>query len=165
MSRSSNNDICAQIGELIRDLSSMSAELTAESEKSAKKAAVIIANEQRRIFQKANFKHDKKSYDYKNAGYGLIGITEKRTGRARIKYQIGFDTDTLRLYPELIEIEFGRPGKSSRHSKGKDSIGRKKGKFPESATVMPIRTGFYLAKEKAVQAYADDMLDKVQNRF
>ena len=95
----------------------------------------------------------------------LIQISKKKIGKARIKAYVGFDTQTIKEYPELILIEFGRPGKSPRHSKTTDKLKRKKGSFPEAATVMPIRAGFNLAKESALAAYAQDMFDRAQQLF
>lgn len=163
--RNEMNDICGQISDLIGDLSGMEAQLNAESEKAAEKAAWVIQSEQRRIFAKASFKRDKQSHTYKLANEGQISITKRNIGKYRVKMQVGFDTETLREYPELLMIEFGRPGKSPRHSKSTDTLGRKKGEFPEAATVMPIRTGFELAKEQALKAYSEDMLDKAEELF
>lgn len=160
-----NNDICAQINDLIGDLSGMSADLEAESETAAMRAANVIASEQRRIFAKAHFKRTKTKHVYKNVGGDLIKISRAKAGKAQVKLCVGFDTETLREYPELLIIEFGRPGKSPRHSGDTDKLGRKKGDFPERATVMPIRVGFELAKEDALKAYADDMLDKAEELF
>lgn len=158
-------DIVAQITELMGDLSAMSAEINAESEQAAQKAALIIRDHQTRIFAKAHFKRDKASHVYRNAGGGLITVTKRKIGKVRTKMLVGFDSETLREYPELLMIEFGRPGKSARHSKATDSRGRKKGKFPEEAVVMPIRVGFEAAKEQALAAYSEDMLDKTEKLF
>lgn len=160
-----SNDICAQINDMIGDLSGMSRELVSESETAAVKAAGVIASEQRRIFAKANFKRDKDKHVYRNVGGSLISIAQRKAGAAQVKVCVGFDTETLREYPELLVIEFGRPGKSPQHSGDTDKLGRKKGSFPEAATVMPIRVGFELAKEKALQTYADDMLGKAGELF
>lgn len=161
-------DIGAQLTELMGDLSAMSAEINAESEQAAQKAALIIRDHQTRIFAKAHFKRDKASHVYKNAGGGLITVTKRKIGKVRTKMLVGFDSETLREYPELLMIEFGRPGKSARHSsstmkrKGKEV---KKGKFPEEAVVMPIRVGFEAAKEQALAVYSEDMLDKTEKLF
>lgn len=155
-------DIGAQLTELMGDLSAMSAEINAESEQAAERAAAIIKNEQCRIFAKANFKRNKASHVYKNASGGLITVTKRKIGKVRTKMLVGFDSETLREYPELLMIEFGRPGKSVRHSKATDSRGRKKGKFPEEAVVIPIRVGFEVAKEQALAAYSENMLDKTE---
>lgn len=158
-------DIGAQITELMGDLSAMSAEINAESEQAAQKAALIIRDHQTRIFAKAHFKRDKASHVYRNAVGGLITVTKRKIGKVRTKMLVGFDSETLREYPELLMIEFGRPGKSARHSKVTDSRGRKKGKFPEEAVVMPIRVGFEAAKEQALAVYSEDMLDKTEKLF
>lgn len=159
------NDICSQINDFIGDLQRMSAELDSESEVAAEKAAEVIASEQRRILAKANFKRDKKSHVYKGVNSSLISITKRKTGRARMKMMVGFDSKTLREYPELIEIEFGRPGISPKRSSPTDKLGRKKGEFPEAATVMPVRVGFQTSKEAALETYADDMFAKTSELF
>ncbi len=160
------NDICLQLTQLCGDLSGMQAEINTASGNAAEAAAKTIQAEQRRVFAKANFERDKKkSRTYKNAGGDLIAIYKSNPKRGMSKFEIGYDTRTLRVYPELLVIEFGRPGKSPGRSKNTDKLGRKKGKFPEAATVMPIRTGFELAKEKAFKAYSENMLDKVQRQF
>ena len=158
-------DICAQINEFIGDLTAMQKEMTAESETALDKAAAVIAAEQRRVFAKANFQRTKAHHNYKYANGSLIRVTKKKLGKARIKAYVGFDTQTIKEYPELILIEFGRPGKSPRHSKTTDKLKRKKGSFPEAATVMPIRAGFNLAKESALAAYAQDMFDRAEELF
>ncbi len=156
-------DLCEQLKDFMNDLTKMQKEMTAESELALDKAAEIIATNQRRVFAQANFERNKKNHVYKFADSSLIRVTKKKLGRAKIKAYIGFDSATIRAYPELILVEFGRPGKSPRHSKDTDKIGRKKGEFP--ATVMPIRAGFNLAKESAISAYADDMFNKATNLF
>lgn len=158
-------DISRQISELIGDLSGMSAEIDAESEAAAEKAAYVIRNEQARIFAKASFKRDKAKHKYKNVNGGLITVTKRKIGKVRTKMIVGFDTETLREYPELLLIEFGRPGKSPKRSDPLDSLKRKKGDFPKAAVVMPIRVGFELAKEQALQEYSEDMLDKAEKLF
>ncbi len=168
MSRS--NDICAQITDLIGDLSAMQGELTGESESAAQSAARVIASEQQRIFAQAHFLRDKKNHVYKDASGSLIKIIKRKTGRARVKMLVGFDTDTIREYPELLVIEFGRPGKSPRHSGSKTRETKKrksveKGIFPDYANVMPIRVGFQLAKEEALRKYADLMFNRAQELF
>lgn len=157
-------DICAQIDNLIEDLNVMQREMTAESEIALEKAAEVIAAEQRRVFAQAHFKREEKRV-YKYVNDSLIRITKKKLGRAKLKAYVGFDTETLKAYPELILVEFGRPGKSANHSKRTDKLGRKKGDFPAAATVMPIRAGFNLAKESALAAYAEDMFNRAAEIF
>ncbi len=175
-------DICAQIDDFIEDLNAMQREMTAESEIALDKAAAVVAAEQRRVFAQANFKRTKEKHVYKGANESLIRITKKKLGRAKLKAYIGFDTPTLKKYPELILVEFGRPGKSARHSKDTEEVEvkrkvkgklfkpkthftRRKGKFPDVATVMPIRAGFNLAKESALAAYAEDMFNRAAEIF
>lgn len=163
-------DICAQIDNLIEDLNVMQREMTAESEIALDKAAAVIAAEQRRVFAQAHFERDNKKRVYKNVNDSLIRITKKKLGRAKLKAYIGFDTPTLKAYPELILVEFGRPGKSPRHSGTKTRRTKKresveKGDFPAAATVMPIRAGFNLAKESALAAYAEDMFNRAAEIF
>lgn len=153
-------DICDQINSLIGDLTSMQREMTEESDRALDKAAEVIAESQRRIFAHAYFMRDKKNHVYRYADSSLITVSKKKLGRAKIKAYIGFDTETIREYPELIVIEFGRPGKSDRHSGSTDKNGHKKGNFPEAATVMPIRVGLNLAKESALAVYADAMFNR-----
>ncbi len=159
------NDICLQLTRLCGDLSGMQAEINTASGNAAETAAKVIQQEQERVFKKAHFKRTKKRHRYQNANEGLITISKRKLTSSRLRLAAGFDTPTLKAYPELVMIEFGRPGKSPGHSKNTDKLGRKKGKFPEAATVMPIRTGFELAKEKAFKAYSENMLDKVQRQF
>ncbi len=143
----------------------MEREITAVNQTALEKAAAIILTEQRRIFAQAKFLRDKKKHVYKGANNSLISARFKKTGRAKIKAYIGFDTSTLKAYPELFWVEFGRPGKSPGHSKATDKKGRKKGKFPQEAMVMPIRAGFNLACENALSAYADEMFNRISERF
>ncbi len=159
------NDICLQLTRLCGDLSGMQAEINTASENAAEAAAKVIQQEQERVFKKAHFKRTKKRHRYQNANEGLIAISKRKLNSSRFRLAVGFDTPTLKAYPELVMIEFGRPGKSPGRSKNTDKLGRKKGKFPEAAVVMPIRTGFELAKEKAFKAYSENMLDKVQRQF
>lgn len=152
----------------------MEREISAVNQTALEKAAAVIVAEQRRIFAQAKFLRDKKKHVYKGANNSLISMKFKKIGRAKIKAYIGFDTPTLNAYPELILVEFGRPGKSPRHTsdteevknkKGKVRFTRKKGIFPAEATVMPIRAGFNLARENALSAYADEMFNRLNEQW
>ena len=155
-------DICAQIAALCGDLTAMERNIFEENKTAIGKAAETIMNEQRRVFAKANFLRDKKKHQYKFVNGSLISTTVKLAGRAKLRAYVGFNTETLRKYPELILVEFGRPGKSPKHSKHTDKLGRKKGAFSEDAVVMPIRVGFWLARDSALAIYAEDMFKFVQ---
>lgn len=157
------NDLSTQIMDLIGDNQRLISEVEAESPEAAQEAAEIIAGEQRRILSQANFERDKPKHKYNNIGAGVIGVKRAQGLKHRVVFESGFDTDTLRLYPELIEIEFGRPGKSPRYSGITDKKGRKKGNFP--AQVMPVRMGFQAAKEKAFKHYSELLLNKVSEIY
>ncbi len=143
-------------------MSAMQAQINEVSEEAAMRAAKVIQREQERVFNKASFKRDKRSHIYKNANAGLITIKMQKVHPSRFKVEVGFDTPTLRAYPELLEIEFGRPGKSPRYSKKTDKLKRKKGVFPEAAVVMPIRAGFQLAKDEAYGEYDEQMTEAIK---
>ena len=138
------NDLSAEIMDMIGDSRKMVSEVESLSPTAARESAEIIAQEQRRIFNKAKFERNKKKHIYKMV-------------------ESGFDTPTLKKYPELTIIEFGRPGKSPRYSKKTDKNGHKKGDFPEAAQVMPVRMGFRAAKEKAFRHYADRLMNKAND--
>lgn len=152
------------VSELIADLNRASGEVDAESEAAALAAAEIIAKEQRRLFAKAQFKRDKSSHTYKMANGGLISINRVFSAKRKVyKLAIGYDTPTLAAYPELLVIEFGRPGKSARRMKPTDKLGRKKGDFP--AQVPHIRAGLFLAKDKAVKEFNERLFEIARSRF
>lgn len=166
------NDLSTQIMDLIGDNQRLISEVEAESPKAAQESAEIIAGEQRRILSQANFERDKPKHKYNNIGAGVIGVKMAQGLKHRVVFESGFDTDTLSAYPELIEIEFGRPGKSPRYSgemeskvaKGHKKL-RRKGVFPEKAQVMPVRMGFQAAKEKAFKHYSELLLNKVSEIY
>lgn len=167
------NDLSTQIMELIGDNQRLISEVEEESPKAAQEAAEIIAQEQRRILSHANFKRDKPKHAYNHVNGGAISVMNTRSRGKRVSaFDIGFSTDSLRLYPELIEIEFGRPGKTPRYSgqmesrvaKGHKKL-RRKGVFPEKAQVMPVRMGFQAAKEKAFKHYSERMLNKASEIY
>ncbi len=81
----------------------------------------------------------------------------KISGKKYFLLGIGYDSDTIQQHPELLVIEFGRPGKSARRMKKTDTLGRKKGDFPP---VTPhIIPGFYLGKQDAGEHFREKMLE------
>ncbi len=154
----------AEITRLIDDLNRAKGEVDEATEGAAMNAADIIRKEQQRLFAKAHFKRDKEGHRYNNIGSGLISIKQDERAKGKVyKLRIGYDTETLRRYPELLVIEFGRPGKSRTRKKPTDKIGRKKGDFP--AHVSHIRAGFFLAKDKAVNAFNEKLLEVAERNF
>ena len=85
---------------------------------------------------------------------GLIKIKKLKSGQ-KVVAKIGYDSETLKQHPELLEIEYGRPGQSSRCSGTTDKLGRKKGKFPSQC--IHIRAGYQQAKEKAYEKMYNDL--------
>lgn len=151
----------AQISALINDLNRAKDDVDSSSEEAAYRAAEIIRREQVRLFGKASFKRDKKKHTYRYASGALIKIVREKNSRV-YKLKIGYNTETLRQYPELLVIEFGRPGKSARRSKLTDSKKRKKGDFPQNPH---IRAGYFLAKDKAVDEFNERLFEIVKRDF
>lgn len=153
-------EITAMMGDLSRAVTVVD-ETTAQA---VDEAAQLIADEQRRLLGKANFKRDCQSHNYNNINGGLIRIfRDNRTRGRRYRVRIGYDAETLKRYPELYVIEFGRPGSSPRYSKPKDKLGRKKGKFP--AHISHIRAGFFMKKEEAAKRVLEKLYEAAVQRF
>lgn len=166
------NDVTTQIMDLIGDELKAVAEVEALSPQAAEESANIIAAEQRRIFANAPFKRDKPKHQYNNIGAAVIHVVQGKELRHRVVFESGFTSEDIEKYPELIEIEFGRPGLTPRYSGGMESKVakghkklRRKGVFPEYAQVMPVRAGFQTAKEKAFRHYAKRLLDKTSEIY
>ena len=145
-----------QINALAEKLDRMSEDVSAEAESAAKEAAEIIAREQRRLLSKALFREHKAD---------LIGLIRVRKDSSRKYYRlkIGYDSDAIQQHPELLVIEFGRPGKSARRSKLTDSLGRKKGDFPPMTP--HIIPGFYLAKGEAAEHFRQRLLEAARRQW
>ena len=160
------NGLEAAVSALISDLNKAVNDVDSSASGAAYAAAEIIRREQARLLAKASFKRDKKKHQYRFADGNLIKITRDKTVAGRLfKLRVGYDTETLRQYPELLVIEFGRPGKSKNRSKPTDSRGRKKGSFPAEATVSHIRAGLFLAKDEAVNAFNEKLFEIVRKDF
>ena len=144
----------AEISSLISDLERSIKDVDAAVPAAALSAAEVIRNEQVRLLAKAHFKRDKKNHVYKMVSGSLITIQQDKASKRFFKLRIGYDTPTLRENPELLVIEFGRPGKSKGRMKPTDTLGRKKGSFPSAPH---IRTGFFLAKEKAADKFNETL--------
>ena len=145
-----------QINALAEKLDRMSEDVSAEAESAAKEAAEIIAREQRRLLSQASFE---------NPTANLIGLIRvKKDGSSKYyRLKIGYDSDAIQQHPELLVIEFGRPGKSARRSKLTDSLGRKKGDFPPMTP--HIIPGFYLAKEEAAEHFRQRLLEAARRQW
>ena len=93
---------------------------------------------------------------------GLIKIKKLKQGQ-KVVAKIGYDSETLKQHPELLEIEYGRPGQSSRCSGTTDKLGRKKGKFPSQC--IHIRAGYQQAKDKAYEKMYNDLSAAAGKQF
>ena len=142
-------------------------EIDEVSREAGSKAAQVIKREQQRIFAKARFRRDRKSHKYKFPPPGVIKQFWRPWGQHRVVFKVGFPADVIKRYPELLCVEFGRPGIYYNGDNGKetDKRGRVIGKFPRMAVTMPIRTGFLLAKEEALNVYRDVMFNRISEDF
>lgn len=158
-----------QINILVRDLDQMSEAVEAGAVDAANEAAEMIADEQRRILSAANFKRRK---------YNLANLIKVRQSSSKKYYQlhIGYDSLTLKAFPELLVIEYGRPGKSARRmspvqkdfemtrdGKTYKIKGRRKGGFPSQTP--HIKPGFILAKDKAAEHFRDRLLEIAKQKW
>lgn len=145
-----------QINILVRDLDQMSEAVESGAVEAANEAAEIIADEQRRLLLQAHFR------DKKTDLAALIKI-KKSNSKRYYRLNIGYDTETIRAHPEVLVIEYGRPGKSARRMKPTDKLGRKKGDFPPQTP--HIKPGFILAKDKAAEHFRDRLLEIAQRKW
>lgn len=145
-----------QISALIDRLDQMSGDVDNGALQAAQEAAEIIAKEQRRLLSQAVFKEHKADL------VSLIKV-RKISGTRYFRLGIGYDSAAIQQHPELLVIEFGRPGKSARRRKATDSRGRKKGDFPPATP--HIIPGFYLGKQDAGEHFRQKLLEIARRRW
>ena len=139
-----------QVNELVKKLDRMDSDVAIGARDAAKEAAEAIASEQKRLLSQAHFKNGKADLA------ALIKIKEK-TGGKYYRLAVGYDSEAIKAHPELLVIEFGRPGKSARRMKSTDSMGRRKGEFPpQTPHILP---GFQTGKEKAARIFREKLLE------
>lgn len=146
-----------QINILVRDLDQMSEAVEAGAVEAANEAAEIIAEEQRRLLSAAHFKRRTST----NLPF-LIKV-KKSSSKKYYRLNIGYDSETIKAHPEVLVIEYGRPGKSARRMKPTDKLGRKKGDFPPQTP--HIKPGFILAKDKAAEHFRDRLLEIARQKW
>lgn len=146
----------AQIERLAAALERMDERVREGAEQAALESAQIIMREQKRMLSAAFF-----SKPTTNLA-GLIQITRDRRSKY-FKLRIGYDSEAVRQHPEVLVIEFGRPGKSARRMKPTDKLGRKKGAFPPYTP--HIIAGFSFAKEDAAKHFRDRLAQIAQNEW
>lgn len=158
-----------QINILVRDLDQMNEAVEAGAVEAANEAAEMIAAEQRRLLSAANFKKRKNN---------LANFIKVRQSSSKKYYRlnIGYDSWTIKNFPEVLVIEYGRPGKSARRispvqkdfemtrdGKTYKIKGRRKGDFPPQTP--HIKPGFILAKDKATEHFRDRLLEIAQRKW
>ena len=146
----------AQVEALVRDLDRMSDAVEAGAIDAAVESAQMIATEQKRLLSAANFKH-------KTADLASLIKVKQSKGKRYFRLNIGYDTEAIKAHPEVLVIEYGRPGKSARRMSKKDSLGRKKGDFPPQTP--HIKPGFILAKDKAAEHFRDSLLEIAKQKW
>ena len=145
-----------QINMLVRDLDKMSEAVETGAVEAANEAAEMIASEQKRLLSSARFQHG-------NADLaGLIKV-KRSSSKKYYRLNIGYDSETIKEHPEVLVIEYGRPGKSARRMKSTDSLGRKKGDFPPQTP--HIKPGFILAKDKAAEHFREKLLEIAKQKW
>ena len=146
-----------QINILVRDLDQMSEAVEAGAVEAANEAAEMIAAEQKRLLSAAHFKR-RTSTNLPS----LIKV-KKSSSKKYYRLNIGYDSETIKAHPEVLVIEYGRPGKSARRMKPTDKLGRKKGDFPPQTP--HIKPGFILAKDKAAEHFRDRLLEIAKQKW
>lgn len=145
-----------QINLLVRDLDQMSRAVESGAVAAAEESAEMIAAEQKRLLSAASFRN-------KTADLAAL-ITVKRSGSKKYyRLNIGYDSAAIKAHPEVLVIEYGRPGKSARRMKSTDKLGRKKGDFPPQTP--HIKPGFILAKDKAAEHFRDRLLEIARQKW
>lgn len=155
-----------QITQFLIALDDMGAAVDGALQETAAECAGMIQAEQRRLLAT---KHP----DLVN----FVQCHTRTRGKNYVRYSIGYTSAVIKEHFELLIIEFGRPGKSSRCAgemqkkpykyKRKDgteaSVIRRKGDFPTS--ISHIRAGYDIAAGKAADALNNKLADIAASRF
>lgn len=140
-----------QIQAMINNMDVMEQAVANELPQIMKQSAQIIQQEQERLL----------SQQFPQLT-GLNTIKIERKGK-KVTAKVGYDTATLQAHPELLVIEYGRPGQSARRKKATDKLGRKKGVFPKQD--IHIRAGYQLAKDKAYDSLYNQLSQVAGRHF
>lgn len=141
---------------LITALDHMARDADSGAASAMEESAEIIAAEQKRLLAGAVFEEP-------TADLAALIKVQKSNSRKYYRLRIGYDSQAIKEHPELLVIEFGRPGRSARRSKKTDSLGRKKGDFPPETP--HIRAGLDLSKDKAAAHFRDKMAEILRRRW
>ncbi len=145
-----------QINLLVRDLDQMSRAVESGAVAAAEESAEMIAAEQKRLLSAASFRN-------KTADLAALITVKQSRSRKYYRLNIGYDSAAIKAHPEVLVIEYGRPGKSARRMKSTDKLGRKKGDFPPQTP--HIKPGFILAKDKAAEHFRDRLLEIARQKW
>lgn len=162
-----DDSLSRQIAQFIHALDQMEDDVAAAIDTVADKATEEILSEQRRLLSK---QHPQLAPQVQAVKKETVNTAR---GDRRVRVEIGYDTDTIDVHPEVLIIEFGRPGKSSRcdgvmqkkkrHRKDGTEYTQRKGDFPTS--ISHIRAGFDLAKPKILRIMEEELLEHVVHDF
>ena len=145
-----------QINLLVRDLDQMSRAVESGAVAAAEESAEMIAAEQKRLLSAASFRD-------KTADLAALITVKQSRSKKYYRLNIGYDSAAIKAHPEVLVIEYGRPGKSARRMKSTDKLGRKKGDFPPQTP--HIKPGFILAKDKAAEHFRDRLLEIARQKW
>lgn len=145
-----------QINLLVRDLDQMSRAVESGAVAAAEESAEMIAAEQKRLLSAASFRN-------KTADLAALITVKQSRSKKYYRLNIGYDSAAIKAHPEVLVIEYGRPGKSARRMKSTDKLGRKKGDFPPQTP--HIKPGFILAKDKAAEHFRDRLLEIARQKW
>ncbi len=145
-----------QINLLVRDLDQMSRAVESGAVAAAEESAEMIAAEQKRLLSAASFRN-------KTADLAALITVKQSRSKKYYRLNIGYDSAAIKAHPEVLVIEYGRPGKSARRMKSTDKLGRKKGDFPPQTP--HIKPGFILAKDKAAGHFRDRLLEIARRKW
>lgn len=145
-----------QINLLVRDLDQMSRAVESGAVAAAEESAEMIAAEQKRLLSAASFRD-------KTADLAALITVKQSRSKKYYRLNIGYDSAAIKAHPEVLVIEYGRPGKSARRMKSTDKLGRKKGDFPPQTP--HIKPGFILAKDKAAGHFRDRLLEIARRKW
>ncbi len=158
-----------QVTELVVKLDHMARDVDEGALNAAKESAEMIAREQKRLLSAADFARPTANLA------GLIRVRQDKKSKY-YRLSIGYDSEAIRQHPEVLVIEFGRPGRSARRMSPTEQnfeyvrdgklvkvTGRRKGNFPPQTP--HIIAGYLIARNEAAQHFQDRMLEIARRRW
>lgn len=146
-----------QIEQLTAVLDRMDERVREGVEQATTECAQMIMREQKRMLSAANFAAPKANLA------GLIKITRYKSYWGNTYTRVGYDAQAVREHPEVLVVEFGRPGKSARRMEATDRLGRKKGAFPPHTP--HIIAGLIFAKEDVTRHFRNRLAEIARNEW